>query len=217
MNPLITYYGGKYSIAPWIVSKFPENYRNLHYIEPFAGGASVFWVKEKSKLETLNDLDNNLYNFYYVFQNKYTELKKSLSNIIFFEKEFKRCLDILNKSIKPKDNVEQAYAYFYFLGFSFMGMNSNRKCFRFNNKIIKTSSINNLLENKYLNFDEYFKRLKYVQFFNRDVFNIIKIFNNENVLFYLDPPYLNSDQEYIVNFNEDDFYKTNKCFIKNKR
>ena len=34
----LTYYGGKYYHAPWIIKHFPKDYRDLHYVEPFAGG-----------------------------------------------------------------------------------------------------------------------------------------------------------------------------------
>jgi len=55
----ITYrqYGGKASIAKWIVSHFPQH---RTYLEPFAGSAAVLLAKPRSFVEIINDLDETL-------------------------------------------------------------------------------------------------------------------------------------------------------------
>lgn len=60
------YIGGKSRLAPQIIEQIPEH--NI-YCEVFGGAAWVFFRKEPSVVEVVNDLDSNLINFYRVVQN----------------------------------------------------------------------------------------------------------------------------------------------------
>ena len=57
--PKITYrqYGGKASIARWVVSYFPEH---RVYMEPCCASAAVLLAKPKSFIEIINDLDDRI-------------------------------------------------------------------------------------------------------------------------------------------------------------
>jgi len=57
MRGPISYIGGKNRLAKLIIAKLPEH---TTYVEPFAGGAQVFFHKPRSKIEVLNDLDGSL-------------------------------------------------------------------------------------------------------------------------------------------------------------
>ncbi len=67
----LSYIGGKRVLAKRIIALFPEH---TAYVEAFAGGAQVFFRKEPSKVEVLNDLDGEIVNFYRVCQQHYEEL-----------------------------------------------------------------------------------------------------------------------------------------------
>lgn len=62
-RPLLRYFGGKWSLAEWIVSQFPPHEL---YVEPYGGAASVLLRKPRSKVEVLNDIDVDLSNLYRV-------------------------------------------------------------------------------------------------------------------------------------------------------
>jgi len=66
----LSYIGGKRAIAKPLIALFPEH---TTYVEAFAGGAQVFFHKEPSKVEVLNDLDGDIVNFYRVCQQHYEE------------------------------------------------------------------------------------------------------------------------------------------------
>lgn len=71
MQPPFGYFGGKMSLAPWIVQHFPEH---NHYVEPFAGSLSVLLAKKPSRHETVNDLDEDIITFWRVLREQPDEL-----------------------------------------------------------------------------------------------------------------------------------------------
>ncbi|MDO3013211.1 DNA adenine methylase [Mycobacteroides abscessus subsp. abscessus] len=73
VKPPVAYYGAKTSLAPTIVSMFPEHKR---YVEPFAGSLAVLLAKPQAPLEVVNDLDRNLMTFWKVLRDRPTELAR---------------------------------------------------------------------------------------------------------------------------------------------
>src|SRR5580700_11207279 len=71
----LSYIGGKNRLAKGLIEVFPEH---TTYVEAFAGGAQVFFHKEASKVEVLNDLDYEIVNFFRVCQHHYPELVRYL-------------------------------------------------------------------------------------------------------------------------------------------
>lgn len=71
MKPPFSYYGGKQRIASQIVALLPPH---RHYVEPFAGSLSILLAKPPTKLETVNDLDGDLVNFWRVLRDRPDEL-----------------------------------------------------------------------------------------------------------------------------------------------
>ncbi len=59
----LSYIGGKRSLAKRVIAIFPKH---VTYVEAFAGGAQVFFHKQPSKVEVLNDLDDEIVNFFRV-------------------------------------------------------------------------------------------------------------------------------------------------------
>lgn len=57
MKPPITYYGGKQKLIKHLLPLIPEH--NL-YAEPFFGGGALFWAKEPSNVEVINDTNREL-------------------------------------------------------------------------------------------------------------------------------------------------------------
>ncbi|NIL56235.1 DNA adenine methylase [Salinispora arenicola] len=74
MKPPIGYYGSKATIADQIVRHLPPH---EHYVETFAGSLAVLLAKRPSKLETVNDLDEELITFWRVLRGRPDDLARA--------------------------------------------------------------------------------------------------------------------------------------------
>lgn len=184
-RPILRYYGGKFRIAPWIISFFPEHNT---YVEPFMGALSVLLTKPPSKCEVANDLDSNVVNFFKVLREKPAELRRAIELTPFSREE---CY----LSCKPIKQPLEAARRFYVRawqtqhGAPHMGRNG----WRFTRVVGK--------EHRHYSVDDWndhdkipsvVERLKNVQFEHDDAFLLIPRFDSPSALFYVDPPYLPS-------------------------
>lgn len=65
LKPPLTYYGGKQLMLKNILPIIPEH---EIYNEPFFGGGALFFAKEPSKIEFINDISGEIVNFYRVIK-----------------------------------------------------------------------------------------------------------------------------------------------------
>src|SRR3990170_3736536 len=79
------WYGGKFSHLGWLLPLLPECH---HYCEPFAGSAAVLINREPSPIETYNDIDGEIVNFFAVLRDKKDELVEAIGLTPFSREEF---------------------------------------------------------------------------------------------------------------------------------
>ena len=178
-HPVLRYYGSKFRLAQWIISYFPVH---RHYVEPFGGAANVLLVKEPSAMETYNDLNDKIVNFFRVLREKPDELIGQLLLTPWARTEYELCIEDENES-----DVESARRLYYRLTMAYAGQfNSARGSFRRFNKGTKKMRPVNMAEN----LRDASERFYQVQIENRDAFKLIKETDSADTLFYLDPPYI---------------------------
>lgn len=114
-RPVLRWHGGKWLLAPWIISHFPQH---RIYVEPFGGAASVLMRKERTYAEVYNDLDDVVVNLFRVLRepDKAADLLNRLRLTPFARAEFNDALGV------PENDVERAR---HLIVRSFMGFGSN--------------------------------------------------------------------------------------------
>ena len=100
--------GGKSKLATDIVSLIPHNHTT--YVEVFGGALSVFYSKEKSKLEVVNDINSELINLHKSIRTNPQTLSFYLNQMLISREIFE---DIRHKRISPRNNIEAAAFYLY--------------------------------------------------------------------------------------------------------
>lgn len=87
-RPVLRYHGGKWKLAPWIISHFPSH---RTYVEAFAGAASVLMRKPRSFGEVYNDMDGAVVNIFRVLRDPTTaaELERRVRLTPFARDEFR--------------------------------------------------------------------------------------------------------------------------------
>ena len=75
MKTPISYYGGKQTMLKYILPLIPKH---KVYTESFCGGAAVLFAKLPAEAEIINDLNMDLYVFYYIAKTAYPELKAEI-------------------------------------------------------------------------------------------------------------------------------------------
>src|ERR1035437_8904940 len=116
MKGPLSYVGGKRRVATQIGSLIPEH---KAYVEPFAGGAQVFFRKEPSRVEVLNDLNDDVVNFFRVCQQHAEELTRYLANMVVSRAWF----ELLQKtSTLALTDIQRAARFVYLQKNSFLGL-----------------------------------------------------------------------------------------------
>lgn len=192
----LRYFGGKYYLAPWIISLLPAH---KTYIEVFGGSAGLLFIKEKSFIEVYNDIDKNLVNFFRVLREKPFDLFKKLYFSLYSRAEF----DLALEKIKEKtysDDVDWAAAVFYVSIMSFGG-------FRLNNTFgyARERSFDELYK-KINGLKTFHKRIKNITIECLDFKEVIKKYDYEDALFYCDPPYFSLEKNYYNDFSFENHY-----------
>ncbi|MEO3386033.1 DNA adenine methylase [Mesorhizobium sp. CAU 1741] len=186
-RPVLRWHGGKWRLAPWIISHFPAH---RIYVEPFGGGASVLLRKARAYGEVYNDLDSNLINLFRILRDpKEAEcLARAIALTPYARDEFEAAY------ADADDPVDKARR---FLVRSHMGFGSNSATldsargtgFRANSNRSGSTPAHDWMRLPPV-IAATAERFRGVTIENRPAARVIDSTDSAQTLFYVDPPYL---------------------------
>jgi DNA adenine methylase len=184
-RPALRYFGGKWRIAPWIISHFPPH---KIYTESFGGAAGVLLRKPRVYAEVYNDLDGEVCNLFRVLRNPVQglELQRQLKLTPFAREEFELSY------LADGDPIEQARRTIIraFQGFGSDGVTGeHRTGFRVNANQSRTSPAPDWVS--YADSLHLFvERLRTVAIEQKPAVDVMVQHDTPRTLHYVDPPYV---------------------------
>jgi len=188
-RPVLRYHGGKWLLAPWIISYFPKH---RTYTEVFGGGGSVLMRKARAANEIYNDKWDTVVNVFKVLRDPFlaAELERVIRLTPFSRTEFDACGEIELGTIQ--DPVEKARRTILrsFAGFGSASTNAMHSTgFRAHSRRSGTGP-----SQDWANYPDQIKffieRLKGVAIENRHFADVLQQQDDKDTLHYLDPPYV---------------------------
>lgn len=189
MGKLIAFgwYGGKYNHLNWLLPLLPEA---THYCEPFGGSAAVLLNRKPSPVETYNDIDGEVVNFFRVLRDRQEELVKAIGLTPFSREELRIAVE---ESTENLSELERARRFFVRARQVRTGLAQTASVGRWAHcKLTSRAGMAGAVS-RWLGsvegLSEIVQRLLRVQIENAIAERVIQQYDSEETLFYCDPPY----------------------------
>jgi len=213
MKPLCKWSGGKRNEIKLFREYYPDNFET--FVEPFAGGAAVYFDLNHKGQNVINDVHPELINFYRQMKNGYSQEIYDLVTSwgigemdYYFVRGGGKKLPKGSPVFIPTNNIERAAQFIYLRKTCYRGMIRYNKTGGFNIPWGRYTTVN---------FDDLIKD-EYVELFNRtevmegDYKNVFDSYNDENNFFFIDQPYDSTFSDY----GGDDFTREDQVELFNK-
>lgn len=184
-RPLLRWHGGKWRIAPWIISYFPRHHL---YTEVYGGAASVLLRKPRVGPEIYNDLDGTLVQLFRLLRDRdqAAELIRRLELTPYAREEFKAAYEPTSDPVEvARRTIVRSY-----MGF---GSDGTTGIYPTGFRANVTSHLK-LPAQEWAAYPEALRlivdRVKAVTIENSDATKILAVYDAPSTLHYIDPPYL---------------------------
>jgi DNA adenine methylase len=182
------WYGGKFNHLDWLLPLLPAAH---HYCEPFSGSAAVLLNRDPSPVETYNDIDGEVANFFRVLRDNGPELERAIALTPFSREEFHRAI---TGSIHGISDLERARRFYIRARQTRTGLAQTATLGRWANcKDTSRAGMSGVVS-RWLGGVEALPdigtRLLRVQIENRPAVDVVRLYDGKDTLFYCDPPYL---------------------------
>ena len=203
MNSYISWIGGKKSLRKKILEQFPNSEEYDRYIEVFGGAGWILFSKERhAAMEVFNDINGELINLYRCVKYHCEALQKELEWMLVSREQFFDSKEQINA--RGLTDIQRAARYFILIKNSF---GTDLKSFAMRGKKLENSI-------DYLSCVK--DRLQTTVIENKDFQNLIKTYDREEALFYLDPPYYGTEKYYNDKFEKEDHIRLKETLDKVK-
>jgi DNA adenine methylase len=192
LKPPIARMGGKSRLRKQLIGMFPEEF--ICYVEPFFGAGWVFFGKEPSQVEVINDIDGELVNMFRMIKYHSKEVERLLQYEISSRDTFN---EYKNIDVENMTEIQRAVRFIYVISQSFA---SKGTVYGYGTTKSPAPQIFNT------NLNELKARLRNTYVENLNYESIIKKYDREHTLFFCDPPYLETDG-YKYKFELEDHIK----------
>lgn len=184
------WYGGKFSHLDWLLPLLPKCH---HYCEPYAGSGAVLLNRQPSPVETYNDIDGEVVNFFRMLRDHHEELIRAIGLTPFSREEYYRAIYSGANGI---GGIERARLFYIRARQTRTGLAQTASLGRWANcKNTSRAGMSGVIS-RWLGgveaLDEIAHRLLRVQIENRPASDIIPLYDSPGTLFYCDPPYLHA-------------------------
>ncbi len=181
------WYGGKYNHLNWLLPLLPKCH---HYCEAFAGSAAVLLNREPSAVETYNDVDGEVVNFFRILRDRKDELIEAIGLTPFSREEFYRAV---SNDGDPISELERARRFFIRARQVRTGLAQTASLGRWANckntsRAGMSGAVSRWLGSVGM-LPEIAERLLRVQIENRPATEMIHLYDDKDTVFYCDPPY----------------------------
>lgn len=177
----LRYPGSKWSLAGEIVSHFDEHY---HYIEPYFGSGAVFFTKDASPHEVINDTNSLVVNFFRVLRDRTEELQFALEATPWSREEYDR------SHISTSDELEDARRFVVRVWQAHASDLSKKTGWKNRGSKQRARGMSLRWQRVPEELAELAHRLQDAEIENRPATALMKRFAREDTLIYADPPYL---------------------------
>ncbi len=187
MNTVLKYPGSKWSMTDWIIGNFPAGYEKMTYMEPFAGSLAVLFNKNRSEIETINDLDGNVVNLFKVIRERPEEFKRSIKYTPWARQEYKLSYEMTGDSLEDARRfLVRCWQAIGTKTSDISGWSNNIK--PGDSGISRWTRLDKSIDEAAKRLQNYKKHL--VQIENMPAVGLIKRYNRPYVFIYCDPPYI---------------------------
>lgn len=189
IGPILKYPGSKWRLADWIVSHMPAHGT---YLEPFFGSGAVFFTKEPTKVETINDIDRHVVNLFRVLREHPDELARVVELTPWSRYEYEAYLTSAKDQdyfAVTDDPVEDARRLMIRMYMGHGSRSSDRGGWRHNIQSNVGNSCSKVWKQMPKRIFLAAERLKDAQIECSPAVDLIERYRYPEVLIYADPPY----------------------------
>lgn len=181
------WYGGKYSHLDWLLPLLPET---THYCDVFGGSAAVLINRKPSPVETYNDIDGEVVNFFRVLRDDREHLIEAIGLTPFSRQEFELAIQAPEERLS---DLERARRFFVRARQVRTGLAQTASSGRWAHCLLTSRAGMAGAVSRWLGsvegLSEIAQRLLRVQIEHAPAIEIIQRYDSPQTLFYCDPPY----------------------------